>query len=110
MRPGDVKPPPGTIVHLRPALKTSPWVCQQMLAAEVVRFEDPWAFVKPIKDNRVGEVTKVHMADVGLHPAKAKKSVDMAGSEAGELRIPKPLYAPAKPLDLPKGWGEPTLF
>ena len=104
------RPDPGTVVYLRPNTKTAGAACRAHLPARVVSY-DQWPLVE-VEVEKEGWQPRhvVHCNDIGLNPAAKKRGNggDMAGGE--RLRIPKPLYAKPKPLDLPPGWDEQSLF
>jgi hypothetical protein len=105
----------GQKVYLKPTTKTAPRECYSGLAAELVS-TDAWPYVYVTIDslNSNGSNTlRVHRLNVVLHPPgfTAKKSNDGDGQNSTETeRKIKPAFRPHKPLDLPDGVEEPTLF
>jgi len=113
----DQRPEVGTIVHLRPRTKTAGRACQNYRAAKVLSYERlPLVLVevqyRKGEQHTDGDWITVHLDDIGLKPAaNAGKTVgDMAGAEKNDRAAPKPLFAKPKPLDLPPGWAEESLF
>lgn len=105
------RPDPGTVVHLRPTTITAGAACRAYLPAVVVSYVR-WPLVE-VEIDRKGYQPRqiVHSDDIGLHPAKDKPRGDGVTQGArDDLPIPKPLYAKPRPLDLPEGWAEQSLF
>jgi hypothetical protein len=110
----DQKPEIGTIVHLRPKTKTCGRACLAYRAAKVLSYKRlPMVLVdvqyREDEPHTDGDWVTVHLDCIGLHPAKGKATVDMAGSDLSTSSQrglgPKP-----KPIDLPPGWSEEPLF
>lgn len=106
----DQRPEVGEVVHLRPTTKTAGAACRAYLDARVVSY-DRWPLVEVAIDKKgFPPRVVVHADDCGIHPAKDKPTGDMAGGGPADLKRPKPSLRPHKPIDLPPGWEEPTLF
>jgi hypothetical protein len=106
----------GTIVHLRPNTKTAGRACRAYRAAKVLSYERlPLVLVevqyRADEQHNDGDEIAVHIQDIGLHPAAkpTKNEGDMAQGSA-DIKAPRPLHTPHKPLDLPPGWAEEPLF
>lgn len=112
----DQRPEVGTVVHLRPNTKTAGRACQHYRAARVLSYDQlPYVEVevqyRNDEQHADGDTIWVHILDIGLHPAASaeKNKGDMASGTA-DIKAPRPLHAPHKPLNLPPGWAEESLF
>lgn len=109
------RPEIGEPVHLRPRTKTTSAACRAYREGRVLSY-DQWPYVRVELVYRAGEehiygdTITVHSDNCGLNPATDKPKGDMAGGQANAQSIPKPLHTKVKPLDLPPGWAEETLF
>lgn len=109
----DQRPEPGAIIHLRPTTKTCGRACLAYRAARVLSYKRlPMVLVevqyREDEPHTDGDWITVHIGCVGLHPAKGKNTGDMAGSD--RLVAQRSLGPKPKPLDLPPGWAEESLF
>lgn len=107
----DQRPPPGTVVHLRPITRTASLACHRYLAVELVDAHTHW----PMVVVRVGQMPdqqdiQVHADDVGLHPSKNKAKGDQASDVDRAEQQVRALRGKPQPLELPEGWEEQTLW
>lgn len=104
----------GRTVWLRPATKTASRWCHLRLAAEIISF-DEWPIVQVyVESARKGAklLIRVHRLDIALHQTRAKqdKAGDSAHQDHAVVAVGRPAYKPHKPIVLPPGMGEQTLF
>jgi len=107
----DQRPEVGSVVHLRPVTKTAGWACRSYLAATVLSYDGwPLVTVQVWPKGKGAQTVQVHADDIGLHPAKDRKSGDQVTEDRHGRKVPKPLYAKVKPIELGPGEEEMTLW